>query len=137
MQVTESNEFANATGSTGNAVSDTPADTVRLVRDRVGTALDGRSLAIGVLTITACILFVALMLVPSTPPAQAIGMNDRSGDYILVTMQLTTSNEGVVLTDAAAKRMLVYSFDYNRKQLVPLSGYDLETLQQAVEPAGR
>ena len=102
--------------------------------------IDGRSLAIGVLGITACILFVGFLLVTTmTTPAHAIGMNDSAGDYKIATQQLTTSNEGVVVVDAAAKRLIVYSFDYNRKQLVPLSSVELSLLQAPApdQPGGR
>lgn len=78
--------------------------------------LDARLFAIGVLSITAGVLFVGFMLV-TQQPAYAIGMNDRSGDYILATQQLSTTSEGVVVVDAAAKRLIVYEFDYNNKVL--------------------
>jgi len=95
----------------------------------LSASLDGRTLAIGVLSITACILFVGLLLIVSMPtPAQAIGMNDSAGDYKMATQQLTSSTEGVIVIDAAAKRMILYGFDYNRRQVVPLSAFDLAQL---------
>jgi hypothetical protein len=78
------------------------------------TTLDAKLFAIGVLSITAGVLFVGLMLM-SQQPAYAIGMNDRSGDYILATQQLSTTSEGVVVVDSAAKRAIIYEFDYNNK----------------------
>jgi hypothetical protein len=78
--------------------------------------LDAKVFAIGVLGITACILFVGLILV-SQRPAYAIGMNDRGGDYIMLTQQLSTTTEGIVVLDAAAKQMIVYNFDYNNRSL--------------------
>ena len=102
------------------------------------TTIDGRTLAIGVLSVTACILFVGFLLVTTfTTPAHAIGMNDSAGDYKVATQQLTTSSEGVVVIDAAAKRLIVYGFDYNRKQLVPLSTFELERLQAPAPPDAR
>lgn len=92
---------------------------------------DTQSLAIGVLAVTACVLFAAFLLVTSfAPSAQAIGMNDAAGDYKMATQQLTSSLEGIVIIDAAANRLIVYGFDYNRKQLVPLSGFELDRLQR-------
>ncbi|MGD8450702.1 MAG: hypothetical protein PVJ57_02690 [Phycisphaerae bacterium] len=101
------------------------------------TTIDARTFAIGVLSVTACIFFVGLLLVNSAPPAQAIGMSDRSGDYVVCTQQLTTSNEGVIVLDAAAKRMIVYSYDYNRRQLKPLAGFELSQLQTAAPADNR
>jgi hypothetical protein len=104
--------------------------------------LDGRNLAIGVLSITACTLFVGFLLVTTlSSPAHAIGTSDRSGDYIIVTQQLSDSQEAVVILDAAAKRLLLYGYDYNRKQLLPLSGFQLDQLRtpgrENVPPPGR
>jgi hypothetical protein len=93
--------------------------------------VDNERLAIGFLTVTAVILFVGFLLITGTPrEAGAIGMNDRGGDYIMATQQLTSSNEGIVVIDAAAKRMIVYGFDYSRKQLVALDGFAMENLQK-------
>lgn len=92
-------------------------------------SLDGKSLAIAALSVTACVLFVGFLLVTTlSTPAYAIGMNDSAGDYKIATQQLTSSNEGIVVIDAAAKRLIVYSFDFNRKQLVPLSAFELSQL---------
>ena len=93
-------------------------------------AIDAKTFAIGVLSVTACILFVGFLLVTTlTTPAHAIGMIDAGGDYKMLTQQLSTSTEGIVVIDAAAKRLVVYGYDYNRKQLLPLSGFRLDQLQ--------
>ncbi len=94
------------------------------------TNIDGRTFAIGVLSVTACMLFVGFLLVTTmSTPASAVGTSDRSGDYVVVTQQLSTTQEGVVLLDAAAKKMIVYGYDYSRKQLLPLSGFSLDQLR--------
>lgn len=82
----------------------------------INGTIDSRTFAIGVLTVTACVLFVGFLLV-STQPAQATGQSDRSGDYKILTMQVTRSNEQVVIVDAAAKRAILYEFNYAAKQL--------------------
>lgn len=93
--------------------------------------VDGKTFAIGILSVTATILFVGFLVVTMLPtPASAIGQSDRGGDYIMLTQQLTTSNEGIVIIDAAAKRLIVYGYDYNRKQIVPMSWFELEQLQK-------
>ncbi len=80
--------------------------------------LDGRSLAIAVLSITACILFVGLLLIGNQPaPAYAIGQSDRGGDYIMLTMQLSNSQEGVVIVDAATRQMSLYALNGSNKRL--------------------
>jgi hypothetical protein len=83
------------------------------MRNRV----DQQSLAIGVLSVTATVLFVGLMLAPSAPIALGIGQNDRSGDYVMLTQQLSSSQESVIVIDGASKRMCVYAFDNSNKRL--------------------
>jgi hypothetical protein len=72
--------------------------------------LDGKTFAIGILSVTACVLFVGLLLVTllPTPAALAIGQSDRGGDYVMLTQQVSNSYEGVIVIDAAAKRLNMY-----------------------------
>jgi hypothetical protein len=103
--------------------------------------LDGRTFGIGVLSVTACILFVGLILLLNSPPAHAIGMNDRGGDYILATQQVSNTLEALVVIDAAAKRMIVYAFDHNRRSLDIVEYVFLDNLprpqERAVPQGGR
>jgi hypothetical protein len=78
--------------------------------------LDGKTFAIGVLAVTATVLFVGLMLL-MTRPAQAIGLSDKAGDYKMLTQQVSRSKEVVVVLDSAAKRAILYDFDYSNKRL--------------------
>jgi hypothetical protein len=91
--------------------------------------LDARTLAIGVLSITACILFVGFLLISSSPtPAYGFGQNDRGGDYIILTQQLTGSSEALIVIDAASHRMVLYGFDITSKAIVPIQGIPLDEL---------
>lgn len=102
------------------------------------TMIDGKTLAIGVLSVTACVLFVGfLVLTTLSTPAQGLGMNDRGGDYILLTQKLSSSQEGIIVADAAAKRIVLYGYDFSRKQLIPLSGYSLDQLPSPAEGGQR
>lgn len=87
-----------------------------LQTDAAPQTVDTKTFAIGVLSITACILFVGLLLISLTPtPAYATGQLDRSGDYIMLTQQISNSQEGVVIIDAASRRMSLYALDINQK----------------------
>lgn len=98
--------------------------------NRPPAVLDGKTFAIGVLSITACILLVGFLVVTLNPqPALATGQLDRGGDYVILTQQISSSNEGVVLIDCAANRLLLYAFDYNNKRLEILDGLDLTRMQ--------
>ena len=81
-------------------------------------SIDAKTFAIGVLSITACILFVGLILIITQPKsAYAIGQNDRGGDYIMLTQQLTNSQEGCVIIDAASRQLNMYALNGSNKQL--------------------
>lgn len=103
---------------------------------------DGRLLGISVLSVTACILLVGLvLLIARAPePAYAIGQSDRGGDYIMLTQQVSTSTEAVIVVDAAAQRMIIYGFDYNKKILEIVQQVPLDRLpgpgQRGVEEGG-
>jgi hypothetical protein len=86
--------------------------------NRSASTIDSKTFAVGVLSITACILFVGLVMVTMQPmPAYGIGQTDRGGDYIMVTQQLTNSQEGVIVIDAAARQMTLYALNGSNKQL--------------------
>lgn len=94
--------------------------------------VDNRSLAIGVLSITACVLLVGYVLVTLLPvPSYAIGQNDRAGDYIVATQQLTNTTEGLVVIDSATQRMIVYGYNFTTRQLVPIDFIRLDILPGA------
>lgn len=93
-------------------------------------SLDRKSFAIGVLAITACILLVGFVMVLNTPPAYASGQLDRGGDYVMLTEQISTSTEGVVIVDGGSNRMVLYQFDYNQKKLVLVDGFELDKLRK-------
>lgn len=97
--------------------------------------VDGRTFAIGVLSVTACILFVGFMLT-AQQPAVAIGTSDKGGDFKLVTQQINHSTEAVVVIDAAAKRAIIYGFDISRKELQIIAHIPLDELPQPREPVG-
>lgn len=105
------------------------------------TTIDARTFGIGILSVTACVLFVGLILVMQTPPVQAANMNDRGGDYIIATQQISTSLEAIVVLDAAAKRMILYAFDYNTKVLEIVQYVPVDQLprprERVAPPRGR
>lgn len=82
------------------------------------STLDGKTFAIGILSVTACILFVGLLLITllPTPAAHAIGQNDRGGDYVMLTQQIANDREGVIIIDAATRRLNSYTLDSRNAQ---------------------
>ena len=100
---------------------------------------DKNSFTIGVLSITATVLLVGVILTTlgGQNTVQAIGQTDRGGDYILVTGQFTNSNELIYITDAAAKRLYVYGYDWNRRSLVLWDWHDLKRTFENARGRGR
>jgi hypothetical protein len=95
--------------------------------------LDGRTLAVGVLSVTATVLFVGFLLVVQRP-AQAIGMLDRAGDYKMLTYRVQNSKELLVVVDAAAKKVLFYDFDIASKKLGVVNNIPLDQMPKPGTP---
>jgi ethanolamine utilization microcompartment shell protein EutS len=95
---------------------------------------DSKNLMIGVLTITATILVAAVILSTMGPrnEAMAIGQLDRGGDYIVLTGQFTENNELVYITDAAAQRTNVYSYEPTTRQFALWDSIDLQKVMGSI-----
>jgi hypothetical protein len=91
--------------------------------------VDNRSLTIGVLSITACVLFVGLILTLAQPkPAYGIGQIDRTGDYIMLTQQVTNSQELCVIIDSASRQMALYAYNSSNRQIQLLQNIQLSDM---------
>jgi hypothetical protein len=89
---------------------------------------NNENLVIGVLSITATILLVGLILVLAGSENQALafsGGNDRGGDYVMATGQFSSSTDLVFVTDAAANRMNIYGYDRTTRELRLYDAHDL------------
>lgn len=82
--------------------------------------MDSKHFAIGILSVTATILLVGLVLVSSMAPTTAYGnsQNGRGGDYIVATGQFDDSVELLYVLDAAVPALAIYHFDANRGGLI-------------------
>jgi hypothetical protein len=91
---------------------------------------DNRNLTIGILCVTATILFVGVVLSTTggRNEAMAIGQLDRGGDYVVVTGQFSESQELVYVTDAAAQRLNAYSYDAKIRQFTLWDSIDLNAV---------
>ena len=77
------------------------------------------SLAIGVLSITATIMLVGILVVVSLPtPAMGLGQLDRGGDYLMLTYQFLANWELVMITDGAVGRMSAYFYNLNNQTIL-------------------
>jgi hypothetical protein len=90
-------------------------------------------LAIGALSITAVILFSALMLLDARPaPALAGGMTASGGDYTATVGQFTSGDEELLyVVDNPAQKMGIYRFDSGKKQIDLVDLIDLDAMRKS------
>lgn len=99
--------------------------------------MDQRNFAIGVLSTTAAVMLVGLLVLTGRPEsAQAAGMSDRGGDYVMsVGTTPQTDEEYLFVLSNSQQKMVVYRFDTNRGMLDMVQGVDLSALRDP--PPGR
>lgn len=89
--------------------------------------IDKNTFVGGVLTLTAVILLVALVLVNSFNNNIAVAdVTDRGGDYIMITGAVSKSTEELYVINLSSGRMNLYRMDINRKRLVVDDRIDLD-----------
>jgi hypothetical protein len=99
--------------------------------------VQSKDFAIGVLSTTAVILFVGLILISSRPePAYASGMGDRGGDYIMLSGELRDAEEGLYIIDTQTDLMIAYRFDLTRNRVLVRGGTDLKRFMAGTQRTG-
>lgn len=95
--------------------------------------VDSKNFAIGVLSTTAMILLVGLVVVQTAPPSvRADGMTVAGGDYVVTVGARTQTDEDYVyIIDVPAEKMIAYRFDTAKQQIEIVQGMDLSVLRQA------
>jgi len=105
--------------------------------------MNSKDLAIGILSTTAAILLVGLLIINTLPEtAYASGMTEMGGDYVLsVGTAITADEELIYIIDAPTEKMVVYRFDAGRGQIEIVQGIDLKPLREAAaqqpQPSGQ
>jgi hypothetical protein len=81
--------------------------------------MNNQNLIIGVLTVTATILLVGLLLMGTISQQEAKGFaqHDRGGDYVMLTSQWRNEMEILWIIDARAETMGMYWFEPKRGRL--------------------
>lgn len=95
--------------------------------------VDSRDFTIGLLTVTAVVLFSALVLLGTRPaPAVADGMTTSGGDYVVTVGGVgVTDEEYVYVLDVPMERLIAYRFDTSKKQIAIAHGVDLSEIRSA------
>jgi len=89
--------------------------------------MDNKNFAIGVLSTTATILFVGLIVIHTRPAqVEANGMTVRGGSYDMTVGAIDGRNEDLVyVIDTPQQRMIAYRFNANTNQIEVYKGVDL------------
>ncbi len=89
--------------------------------------MDNKNFAIGILSTTATILFVGLVVIHTRPaPVLADGMTTRGGDYDMTVGAIDRRDEELVyVINAPQQRMIAYRFNPNTNQIDVYQGVDL------------
>lgn len=96
----------------------------------------GKDFAIGVLSITAVILFTALVILGRLSPqaAFAAGQGGTTGDYVVSTSRLDNLTEVVFVVDTVAQEMNMYAFIPFRGAIDLVQKFDLRALEVLNQP---
>jgi len=98
--------------------------------------------AIGVLSTTAVILLVGLILVQTRPQVlRADGMTTYAGEYVLTVGSLSNVDEELVyVINVPEEKLVTYRFDSHRRQIEVVQGIDLAPLRRdpaVTDPAAK
>lgn len=88
--------------------------------------MDKKTYAIGILSVTALILFIANLAGPGQPAVAATAVKDR--DYQAVTAKTGRGGDALYLTDNRTGMMAVFQFNVARRRLEPV---DVKAVGQA------
>ena len=80
--------------------------------------IDKKSFAVGVLSLTAVILFVGNLMMPE-PATASVVVKER--DYTAVTGRTTKGGEALYLTDNRTGLLGVFVFDPGRRAITPVA----------------
>ncbi|HOB74082.1 MAG TPA: hypothetical protein PKG54_06100 [Phycisphaerae bacterium] len=97
-----------------------------------------KDFAIGVLSVTAVVLFTALVIMGrmSPQPALALGQGGTTGDYVVSTARVDNLTEAVFIVDTLAQEMNMYAFAPLRGTIELVQKFDLRALELANQPEG-
>ena len=97
--------------------------------------MDSKNLTIGVLSVTAVVLLVGVVITTIQPnPALAAGMTASGGQYIMtVGVSPSPDEEFVYLIDTQTNRLIVYRFDAAHAQIELAQGLELSELRDAAK----
>jgi hypothetical protein len=100
--------------------------------------MDSKNFTIGILSTTAVILLVGILVIHSRPaPAVASGMTETQGKYTVTVGTFTINNEEIVfVTDTDTMKMMAYRFNTAKGQIENVESIDLNEMRKATASSG-
>ena len=101
--------------------------------------MDSKNFTIGVLSTTAVILFVGLLIIHTRPtPVLASGMTATAGRYVITVGTRSIGDEELVfVVDTSSEKMIIYGFNSAKRQIEQLQGINLQEMRAATSGAGQ
>ena len=99
--------------------------------------MDSKNFAIGILSTTAVILLVGVLVIHSRPaPAFASGMTTHGGKYVMTVGSIEPAEDLVFVINATAQKMNVYRFVVGRSKIERVERFNLkEMVDQSAKSA--
>ena len=99
--------------------------------------MNSKNFAIGILSTTAAILLVGILIIHSRPaPVMASGVTESGGSYVLTVGTFTINDEELLFViNAPAEKMITYRFNTGRGQIEIADKIDLRQMREASAPA--
>lgn len=96
-----------------------------------GIQLTGKDFAIGLLSTTATILLVGILLLNNQIESAVAGpMTENTGEYVVTVATKTQNDEEVLfVVNVPTEKMIAYRFDTARQTIEILNGMDHGTLK--------
>ncbi|UCD28835.1 MAG: hypothetical protein JSV03_17455 [Planctomycetota bacterium] len=101
--------------------------------------MDGKNFAIGILSVTAVILFSAWLIVNMLLPNQALAFaqNTTGGNYVVTTSQLDDHTELLFIMHTPSERMNAYRFDVRTGVVDLIQPIDVKEIVREVNRRSR
>ncbi|MBI4718300.1 MAG: hypothetical protein HY763_10880 [Planctomycetes bacterium] len=101
--------------------------------------MDNKNFAIGVLSTTAVILLVGVVVLQSLPhPAFASGVTASTGEFVATVGTMTINDEELLfIYNTQSERMGIYRYDASQSKIDLVDGIDFKDLNKpGAAPAG-
>ena len=100
--------------------------------------MDSKNFAIGVLSTTAVILLVGVLIIHSqSSPAHAAGMTTAGGKYVMTVGAIEPAEDLVFVINSTAQKMHMYRFNVGQSKIQRVERVDLKRMVDGAAKAAK